>query len=66
MQNSGPCFGKNFDIGNDNFSNNFISNFPSSYMDTLGKGRSIFTGDLNNNNKSFKVQKIEIYKIINN
>ena len=39
------------------------SDFPHSYQDILGKGRSIFTGDLNNSNTSFNLKEIEVFKI---
>ena len=39
------------------------SNFPSSYKDILNKGKSVFTGDLNNNTYRFKVQEIEVFKL---
>ena len=61
----GPYFGYGADLG---FSTSFggnsnWSNFPYSYKDVLGKGRSIFTGDFNNNNKKFKLKEIEIFKL---
>ena len=61
----GPCFG----AGNDfiiypDFNNGGESLFPNSYKDTIGKGKSIFTGDLNNDNKNFKLNEIEIFKVI--
>ena len=40
------------------------SGFPYTYQDSLWKGKSIFTGDLNNNNGKFKLKEIEIFKII--
>ena len=63
-QTYGPNFGKGFDIGNDNsdFLNNFsYSKFPTSYQDVLGKGKSIFTGDLNNDNIKFKLKEVEVF-----
>ena len=60
----GPNFGEGFDIGNDNsdFLNNFsYSRFPTSYQDVLGKGKSIFTGDLNNDNIKFKLKEVEVF-----
>jgi len=39
------------------------SQFPDSYKDILGKGRSIFTGDLNNNNTNINLKEIEVFKI---
>ena len=64
----GPLFGDNGDIY---FYSNFqadgdrspYSGFPISYEDILGKGKSIFTGDSNNNNKKFKVKEIEVFKL---
>ena len=37
------------------------SNFPYTYKDSLGKGKSIFTGD--NNNNRIKIKEIEVFKI---
>ena len=61
----GPYFGytdiliykdyKNFDCQ---------SNFTSSYTDTLGKGKSIFTGDFNNENNKFKIKEMEVFKLL--
>ena len=65
--NNGPCFGNGFDIGTDqsDFLNNKIfTNFPYSYQDTLGKGKSIFTGDFNNYNQRFQLKEIEVFKLI--
>ena len=61
----GPVFG----AGNDfviypDFNNGGQSRFPKSYEDKLGKGKSIFTGDLNNDNINFKLNEIEVFKII--
>ena len=61
--NNGPYFGANYDLGfYTNFSDNSnCSGFPSSYQDILGKGKSIFTGDINN--KFYKLKEIEIFKL---
>ena len=64
----GPWFGNNSNIG---FyyvysqSNNCYSNFGvnEGYKDTLGKGKSIFTGDENNNNIYYKLKEIEAFKL---
>ena len=60
----GPTFGKGHDIvpfnGSDDSS---ASAFPVSYQDILGKGRSIFTGDLNNSNININLKEIEVFKI---
>ena len=64
--NYGPIFGNGTDLY---LYNNFMndnsngSRFPGSFQDTLGKGKSIFTGDFNNNNKYFKLKEIEVFKI---
>ena len=52
----GPWFGGGRDIGIDSdFSkNNAYTSFPYTYIDISGKGKSIFTGDFNNNKKYFK------------
>ena len=57
----GPTFGSGHDIRI--YKNGSYANFPSAYQDILGKGKSIFTGDLNNNNQSFKLKEIEVFKI---
>ena len=54
-------FYKNFLYNN----NNCYSNFPSTYKNTLRKGKSIFTGDFNNNNDYFKLVEIEVFKLSN-
>ena len=63
--NNGPFFGYAPDLGcYTTFSDN--SNwcgFPYSYKDVIGKGSSIFTGDINNNNHYFKIKEIEIFKL---
>ena len=41
----------------------YSSNFPNTYEDILGKGKSIFTGKDNNNDSTFKIKEIEIFKI---
>ena len=46
------------------YNSNCYSSFPSAFEDNLGKGKSIFTGDLNNNNQYIKLNEIEIFKII--
>ena len=63
----GPWFGGGRDIGiiNDFSTSDFYCNFPCTYPDILGKGRSIFSGDFNNNNNCFKIKEIEAFKIIN-
>ncbi len=61
----GPWFGGGRDIGIDSdFSkNNAYTSFPYTYIDISGKGKSIFTGDFNNNKKYFKFTEVEVFKI---
>lgn len=62
----GPCFGSDWDLGlyGDFSKQGAWSHFPANYNDTLGKGNSIFTGDLNSKNKNFKIKEVEIFKVI--
>ena len=48
-----------------NNNNDSYSRFPSSYEDSIGKDRSIFTGDTNNNNEKIKIKEIEVFKLYN-
>jgi len=57
----GPTFGGGHDIYTNKEGS--YAGFPSSYKDILGKGKSIFTGDLNNSNSSFNLKEIEVFKI---
>ena len=57
----GPRFGNFYTLYSSNNSN--FANFPSCYQDILGKGKSIFTGDLNNSNYYFNLKEIEVFKI---
>ena len=60
----GPYFGNGYDLylyNNFTNANSNGSGFPSSYQDTLGKGKSIFTGDINNS--YFKLKEVEVFKI---
>ena len=63
----GPNFGYNNDIRVfENYLNqNCVIEFPKNYDDILNKGKSIFTGDLNNNNQNVKVNEIEVFRIYN-
>ena len=65
--NFGPLFGE---YGNDlglyeDFlkRGGFSCTFPKTYSDTLGEGKSVFTGDSNNNNYCFKIKEIEVFKV---
>ena len=61
---NGPSFGQGCDINlNDDFiKKDCTSDFPCRYLDTLGKGKSIFTGD--NNNGKFWLKEVEVFSII--
>ena len=62
----GPIFGNGYDlyVNNNFFNNNDIySNFPYTYEDSIGKGKSIFTGDTNNNTTDFNAKEIEVFKV---
>ena len=50
-------------IYEDFLNGNSWASFPTSYKDISGKGNSIFTSDLNNQNNYFKVKEIEIFKV---
>ena len=62
----GPTFGNGHSLY---ISNNYLNNNSSycyleyAYPDVLGKGFSIFTGDINNHN--FKLKELEVFKLIN-
>jgi len=66
--NYGPDFGTAdlycYKIFLNQYNDNCESNFPRAFEDNLGKGKSIFTGDLNNKNKYIKMNEIEIFKIL--
>ena len=59
----GPVFGGGNDLGiyADISNKGGWSNFPNTYQDILGRGKSIFTND--NNNAKFKVNEIEVFKL---
>ena len=59
----GAHFGGDIKVFSDFLKENSISKFPDDYLDNLGKGKSIFTGDLNNNNGYFKIKEIEVFKL---
>ena len=63
----GPCFYDDIWVYNDfrsNEKNNSgYSSFPRGYKDTLSKGRSIFTGDFDNNNNYIKLTEVEVFKV---
>lgn len=61
----GPTFGEGCDIYicSDFINSDSSSDFPCRYLDTLGKGKSIFTGDFNNNNANFRLKEIEVFQM---
>ena len=62
----GPTFGGGHDIY---ISSDCLNNKSSyscigyTYQDVLGKGKSIFTGDANNNNINMKLSELEVFKL---
>ena len=64
--NYGPIFGNGHDLGiYDNYLNNKNSwaSLGGAYPDILGKGNSIFSGDLNS--EYFKLKEFEVFKLLN-
>ena len=61
----GPTFGEGCDINicSDFINSDSSSDFPCRYLDTLGKGKSIFTGDFNNDNANFRLKEIEVFQM---
>ena len=65
---NGPTFGGGYDLGfgSDFLANNGCwSNFPYSYKDVLGKGKSIFTGNNDNNNIYYILKELEVFELSN-
>jgi len=60
----GPTFGSGHDINisQNFFNNNHSINFPNSFEDNIGLGKSIFTGD--NNNSNFIIKELEVFKAL--
>ena len=64
----GPYFGGGGDLCfyNDfSASNGCGSNFPYSYKDVLGKGKSIFTGNNDNNYNCYTLKELEVFELSN-
>ena len=64
--NYGPTFGGGFDIYvSDNYFNNndSYSRLGHSYSDSLGKGKSVFTGDANISNNRLIIKELEVFKL---
>ena len=59
----GPYFGRDIGIYEELINKDCCTDFPYYYKDNLSKGKSIFTGDLNNKNGYFKIKEIEVLKI---
>ena len=60
--NQGPVFGSNaFLITNILGKNKTF--FPDNFIDNLNKGKSIFTGNEDNNDEYFNIKEIEVFKI---
>ena len=62
----GPWFGNGADLKiYDNYLNNkkSYSNLGNAYHDVLGKGRSIFTGNLNNDDNHIILKEFEAFKL---
>ncbi|CAF0801648.1 unnamed protein product [Didymodactylos carnosus] len=58
----GPAFGEGADLriqSESNTNTNSYTNFPSTYMDTLGHGQNTFTGERN-----FQTSDIEVFKLL--
>ena len=62
--NWGPRFGNGRDIGTegDYLKTDSYTAFPYTYIDTLGKGKKIFTGDYNIKTQYYKIKEIEVFK----
>ena len=61
----GVTFGSGHDIYvSEDFTNknNSYCGFPYTYEDTLGKGKSIFTGDINS--QELKIKEVEVFKVL--
>ena len=61
----GPTFGNVCDISiySDYKTKDSYTDFPCKYQDILGKGRSIFTGNNDNNINNFKIDDIDVFKL---
>ena len=63
--NNGPSFYADIWIEEDFKDSKSLTyfTFPRAYKDSLGKGKSLFTGDTNNNNEYGVIKEIEVFKI---
>ena len=60
--NYGPTFVSDIWIRTNFCDKNNDSDFLNHWNDSSGKGKSIFTGDLNNNNVRFALSEVEVFK----
>ena len=65
LSNQGPCFYDDIWIKSDFEKEDTYMTFPRAYKDTLGKGKSIFKTDYDNNKNYVKIKEIEVFKISN-
>ena len=61
----GPTFGEGCDIyiNSDFLNSDSSTDFPCRYIDCLGKGKSIFTGDFNNSTTKYRLKEIEVFQL---
>lgn len=63
----GPAFGLGTDLGVQEDLNNICGrgwgHFPATFQDTLGYGKSVFTGNADNNNVIFEIIEVEVFKV---
>ena len=63
----GPAFGMGTDLGVQEDLNNICGrvwgHFPLTFQDTLGFGKSVFTGNADNNNVIFEIIEVEVFKV---
>ena len=62
----GPSFGNGTDLGiNSEFINSGgWSNFPETYIDTTGKGKTLFTDNFDTRtNAKFEIKELEVFKV---
>lgn len=61
-KNQGPTF-DDFYIEDDYSNSQCTIYFPRGHKDILGKGKSIFSGDSNNNVDKTKIKDIEVFQV---
>ena len=61
----GPTFGEGCDIyiNSDFLNSDSSTDFPCRYIDCLGKGKSIFTGDFDNSTTKYRLKEIEVFQL---